>query len=141
MYNNREFIVQCKHWRNPVDGDVLHALEGVLSRFPHVVGVLAALKFSDGVKKEVKSSRFEIILACESDIISKIINYEPSAPLARDLELRVSNFETNMLNEVQDLKVHTRGLETQNRNLLSLNLIVSSIVLFEYFNYFVLNIK
>ena len=84
--------------------------------FPNVIGVLAALKFSDGVSKEVKSSRFEIILAYESDIVSKIIDYKPSAPLAKDLELWVSNFETNMLNEVQDLKVYTRGLETQNRH-------------------------
>ncbi|CAG8627883.1 10232_t:CDS:2, partial [Paraglomus occultum] len=113
-----------------VDNGVLHALEGVLTRFPNnVVGILVAPKISGGVRKEIKSSKFEIILANNSDIVSKIINYKPAAPPPeKDLKRWMSMFEAKMLKDVQDLKICTHSLESQNRCLLLLNAVALTVV-------------
>lgn len=98
--------------------DTLHALEGVLTRFPKngkIVGVLVAPTFSEGMDDEIKSSEFEIILTDIVNMNMKLINYASTIPLLnvgveefegkiKDLELRMNEFEKLRQTEIQDLK-------------------------------------
>ena len=51
---------------------------GVLTKFPNngnIIGVLVAPRFSKGAEDEAASSKFEIILTDEANMVLKIINH------------------------------------------------------------------
>ncbi|CAG8646790.1 10793_t:CDS:1, partial [Paraglomus occultum] len=106
--------------------DTLHALEGVLTRFPKdgkIVGVLYLIvsTFSEGVADEIKSSVFKIILANTVNMNTKLIDYASTIPSLnfgeeevkkkiKNLELRVDEFRRTSTDRNQDLKNSNRGL-------------------------------
>lgn len=109
---------------------VLRELEAVLGKFPrneNIFGVLVAPKFSKGMDIEVLSSKFEIILANEADMVLKIINHiktSSTIPLRNlgaeelkrkieDLKVRIKEYEESLINEVRGLKTQVYSLKDQ----------------------------